>query len=136
MLSCRVVLPLPRRARIAALVGAILPFAALPLSAASPQVTHFCAACGFHGVESFMSQGGQFIVHGSRVPFRPPPERTNNPAIIELEPQVVVVTAERTKRAFCQALAIPDDFHDKVHLSVLDRAPLSQPVAVVSQVHP
>ena len=95
--------------------------------------TRFCGTCGFSGIESFSSQNGQFVVHSSSVPFRPIP--VNNPAIILLEPQLVVVAAERAKDAVCNELRIPGTFSDKVHFSVLDRAPLGQPVTIVAQIH-
>lgn len=130
--------PFALRTRMVALLGAFLYFApASPeLGAAPAQFSRFCPTCNFHGVESFLNQSGQFVVHGSTVPFRPPPDYTNNPAIIELEPQLIVVTAERTKRVLSQTLRASDEFQDKIHISVLDRAPVGQPVTVVSQVHP
>ena len=143
MFSCRIEeprsprAPLALRTPVVALLGAFLSFASASpeLGAAPAQFSRFCPTCNFHGVESFVNQSGQFVVHGSTVPFRPPPDATNNPAIIELEPQLVVVTAERTKRALCQTLRASDDFQDKIHISVLDRAPVGQHVTVVSQIH-
>jgi hypothetical protein len=143
MLSCRVESPrftsAPAAMRIhwSAFFGIVLYFA-LTIGAADriSQFPRFCPTCRFHGVESFANQGGQFVVHGSTIPFRAPAPLTNNPAIVELEPQLIVVTAERTKRVLCQTLRATDDFQDKIHISVLDRAPETQPVTIVSQVHP
>jgi hypothetical protein len=101
---------------------------------APARYTRFCGTCGFSGIESFSSQSGQFVVHSSSVRFRPIPG-TNNPAIIQLEPQFVVVAAERAKEAVCAELRIPNASKDKVHIAVLDRAPLGQPVTVVAQIH-
>ncbi len=98
------------------------------------RIAGFCATCGFSGVESVASESGQFVVHSAAVSIRPRIE-TNSPTIIILEPELVVVTAERAKRALRQELRITDQFRDKIHLSVLDRAPFGQPVAVVSQIH-
>jgi len=124
------------RASMAALLGAFFCLAAPELGAAPAQFARFCPTCNFHGVESFVNQTGLFVVHGSTVPFRGRPDGTNNPAIIELEPQLVVVAAERAKRALSQALRTTDDFQDKIHISVLDRAPVTQSIKVVSQIHP
>lgn len=92
----------------------------------------FCASCGFAGVDTFASRSGQFVVHGSTMPVRVP--ATNSPTLVTLEPQLVVITAERTKRTVGHELAQQDNFADKVHITVLDRAPVGQPVAVVSEI--
>src|SRR5688572_3731883 len=142
MHSCRIEVPRSQRASATALAPRAAFLAALmaafflsPELHPAQQNTRFCATCGFHGVESFINQNGQLVAHASTVPFRAPPERTNNPALIEIEPQLVVVAAERAKRVLSQVLQATDDFQDKIHISVLDRAPTGQPVAVVSQVH-
>ena len=126
-----------RRTRtLRAALSTLFLFSFLPSFSAEPaRFIRFCGTCGFSGVESFSSQSGQFTVHISSVSFRPIPA-TNNPAIVLLEPQLVVIAAERTKNAICQQLRIPDTFSDKIHFTVLDRAPLGQPVTVVSQIHP
>jgi hypothetical protein len=120
----------------AAFIAVLLSFLAPSFSAAESisRYPRFCAACGFHGVESFSGQSGQFVVHSSPVPARQLP-RLGNSALIQLEPEFVLVAAERTKRALCQELRIQDNFKDKIHISVLDRAPAGQRVAVVSQIH-
>ena len=135
MLRSRIEVSCRKRAGMAALSTLLLSLVGFEsLAAEFARFTRFCGTCGFSGIESFSSQSGQFVVHSSSVPFRPIP-LTNNPAIIQLEPQLVIVAAERAREAVYQELRIPNAARDKVHISVLDRAPLGQPVAVVATIH-
>ena len=97
--------------------------------------TRFCSTCGVLGADSILSQTGQFVVHGPTERTFPPRWPENAPPLLELEPQLVAVTAERTKRAFLEELAVPDSFHDKVHVLVLSRAAPLQSIRLVSHVH-
>jgi len=124
-------------------VAAQLRFAALFLFAFStlaqqPVVSYsrFCATCGIWGAETIVSQSGQFIVHGSGAPSFPPVEALPRPIpIFEMEPQLVAVTAERTKRAFLEELRLGDNFRDKVHIVLLTRASPDQGIGFVTHVH-
>jgi hypothetical protein len=97
--------------------------------------TRFCATCGVLGADTILSQSGQFIVHGTTARAFPPRRTPDDPPLIELEPQLVAVTAERTKRAFLEELAVRDNFTDKIHMLLLNRGTPEQPITVVSHIH-
>jgi hypothetical protein len=97
--------------------------------------TRFCATCGIWGADTIVSQSGQFIVHRSGGPSFPPLVRVGDPPLIECEPQLVAVTAERTKRAFLEEIGVPDTFRDKIHVVLLNRARPEQPIELVSHIH-
>lgn len=110
----------------------------IPITAAEPPATYtrFCATCGLRDIETFSSQSGQFIVHGSSLRrLTPPPPATNDLAFVELEPQLLAVTAERTRLAFLHELGLQDTFRDKVHIAVLTLAPPGQSIGIISQIH-
>src|SRR5687767_10223274 len=89
--------------------------------------------CGVWGAETFLSETGQFIVHAYPAPqFGQRIVRTD-PVILKLEPQLLAVTAERTKRIFLQELGQGDNFRGKVHVTILDRAPIEQPITLVAR---
>lgn len=97
--------------------------------------TRLCASCGIWGAETISSHSGQFIVHGSSgTRLRPRDTGTNAAAYISVEAQSLAVTAERVKRAFLQELLAGDHFQDKVHAIVLDLAPPTQPIQIISQI--
>jgi hypothetical protein len=98
--------------------------------------SHYCASCGVRGVDTFASQSGQFIVHGPLQPATPPVVKDPNaPQLIEMEPQLIAVTAERTKRVFLAELGVNDTFHDKIHVLILPRARPESPIEVMSQIY-
>lgn len=98
--------------------------------------SRLCASCGLWGIDTIVSESGQYIVHGmDRRNLFPPPRRENEEPLLELEPQLVAVTAERLKRAFLDDLGTTDSHHDKVHVVLLNRARPEQPIGLVSAVH-
>jgi hypothetical protein len=113
-------------------------YAMASLAAAEPPATYtrFCVTCGLRDIETFSSQSGQFIVHGTagrRLTPRPP--TTNGTSIVEVEPQLIAVTAERTRQAFIRELELTDSFLDRIHIAVLNFAPPNQPIGIISQIN-
>jgi len=121
------------------LLASIIAFCAVAqMRAAQPVVsyTRFCATCGIWGADTFESESGQFIVHGhTGAKFAPVLLNPNARPLLELEPQLVAVTAERIKRVFLHDLGLSDSRADKIHIIVLDLARPDQPIGVVSRVH-
>ncbi len=98
--------------------------------------SRFCATCGIWGADTIVSQSGQFIVHGLGQPAVPLPARGENPPQwVEAEPQLVALTAERTRHAFVEELGLPDAFREKIHIVILPRAQPDQTMGVVTHVH-
>lgn len=132
---------LEARIPVTALFLVALPlFFCTALLAAQPSATYtrFCASCGVRDIETFSSQSGQFIVHGSNLrPRQLTPQRpdTNGLTFLEIEPQLVAVTAERTRSAFIRELELAESSRDKVHVMVLNFAPPHQPIGIISQMH-
>jgi hypothetical protein len=119
---------------IRALVAAFL--ACNAFGAATIEFTRYCAGCKIWGAATVASHTGQFVVHGSGFPKRHVREaNTNVVPLINVEPQMLAVTAERTKRAFLQELRQQDVFRDKIHAIILDFAAPSQPVQLISEVY-
>src|SRR5687767_575386 len=109
---------------------------AVGVQAADRSFTAFCAGCGIWGADTFVSHSKQFVVHGSIAPkLRLWDGNTNSLRLINLEPQIFAITAERTKRAFLQELRIDDVFRDKIHAVIMDRLPADRPVQLVSEVY-
>jgi hypothetical protein len=106
-------------------------FAAQPVGS----YTRFCATCGVLGAESVLSQSGQFVAHGITARTFPPLRAPGEPALILLEPELIAVTAERTKRAFLDELGMGDAPHDKVHVLLLSQAKPDHNIGIVSQMH-
>lgn len=83
-----------------------------------------------------ISRTGQFVVHG-RDSNLPAPEATlsrvgTNP-MVTLRPDLLVVTAERVKKAVDRRLSASDGWQSKVHLLVRDAARAPGPVSIRSQ---
>jgi hypothetical protein len=123
--------PLRLLAFIIAFCAAIFADAAQPVTS----YTRFCVTCGVWGVETFESESGQFIVHGSTSAKFPPVIFTPDAPLVELEPQLVAMTAERVKRALLEELGIRDSYRDKIHVIVLDLARPDLPIGVVSRIN-
>lgn len=99
--------------------------------------TRFCATCGLWGANTFVSESGQFVVHGRSGTKFPPRLNGADPRLyVELDPQLAAVTAERVKRALATELGGADAFSGKVHIVLQDLAPSDQPIGIVSHVHP
>jgi hypothetical protein len=96
----------------------------------------YCASCNIWGADTFTSESGQFIVHGrSDGRIVPRAANANNPALIQLKPQLVAVSAERVKRSVLEELQIQDQYRAKVHMVLLDLAPPDRPVELLSKVY-
>jgi len=98
--------------------------------------SRYCALCGIWGADSFVSESGQFIVHAYPGFAFEDRSALTNAAIIRLEPQLLAVAAERTKRIFLQEIAENDAYRGKWHLVILDRFRGQEAVTLVSHVHP
>jgi len=97
--------------------------------------SRYCALCWIRGADTFVSETGQFIIHAYPTPQFQDRSSLTNSAIVELEPQFLAVTAERTKRVLLQELAQDDAYRGKVHLIILDRVPPDYPITLVSRVY-
>ncbi|HEV8544105.1 MAG TPA: hypothetical protein VGR78_17070 [Verrucomicrobiae bacterium] len=111
--------------------------ATLATEAAQPvtSYTHFCVTCGVWGVDTFESESGQFIVHGNTGVKFPPVTFNADTPLLELQPQLVAVTAERVKRVLYQELSLGDSHRDKVHVILFDSARPDQPIGVISRMN-
>jgi hypothetical protein len=112
--------------------------AGLHVHSAQPvqRFTRYCATCKIWGADTFGSQSGQFVVHGRSGSKAPQYSIiTNTPALIELEPQLVAIAAERTRQAVLQELGLADGFQEKVHIIVLDLASPDQPIGIISELY-
>jgi len=107
------------------------------VDAAEPvsQLTRYCAVCGLLGVDTSASESGQFIVHAYPPPQFEDRRIQTNITLVKLEPQFLVITAERTKRNFLQELELQDAYRGKVHIYISDRARPEQPLSIVSKMH-
>lgn len=104
-------------------------------AAEGPGYTRFCASCGVWGADTFSSQSGQFLVHGRSAPrANPVSMNTNSLPLLQLEPPLLAVTADRIKRAFLQALGANDAYRDKIHFIILDLASPQHPISLVSRI--
>jgi hypothetical protein len=97
--------------------------------------THFCVTCGIWGVDTFESESGQFIVHGNTGVRFPPVNFNPDTPLLELQPQLVAVTAERIKRVLYQELGLSDSHRDKVHVILFDFARPDQAIRVISRMN-
>jgi hypothetical protein len=87
-------------------------------------------------VETFISQSGQFVVHGPAVKgFVPRALGTNASAFITAEPQLVALMADRVSRALTAELKLSGSYADKVHVVVFNVFQPGQVVGLVTQVH-
>ena len=132
--------PLARIPVMALFLGALAFLFSPTVFAAQPTATYtrFCVSCGVRDIDTFSSQSGQFIVHGGSariLQLTPQAPLANDRGVIEIEPQLVAVTAERTRTAFAQELGVSDGFRDKIHVIVFDIAPRGQPIGIVSHLH-
>jgi hypothetical protein len=100
-----------------------------------PSPSSFCAGCGIWGSDTFVSHSKQFVVHGNAGAKLRGGEGTNAMRLINLEPQIFAVTAERAKRALLQELGVADEFRDKIHGVVVDRMRPDSPIQLVSEVY-
>jgi hypothetical protein len=96
-------------------------------------ISLLAAAPGFQKPDFITSHTGQFIVHGEG-PATPPPVVLGNDQAqtIDLEPQLAAMSAERIKRSILQIFRINDQYRDKIHLVLLDRAFRDQPIGMVA----
>ena len=98
--------------------------------------TRYCSTCGLRDVETFLSQSGQFVVHGPTVKgFIPRAMGTNASAFITAEPQLVALMADRVSRALTAELHLAGSFRDKVHVTVFNVFTPGQVLGLVTQVH-
>jgi len=96
--------------------------------------TRFCATCGVWGADTVSSESQQFIVHGRSSARRVLPAANQNAVpLIQLEPQLLAVTAESTKRAFLHEFGARDAYEGKIHIIILDLAPPGNPIGLVSR---
>ena len=87
-------------------------------------------------VETFISQGGQFVVHGPAVRgFVPRAMGPNASAFITAEPQLVALMADRVSRALTAELKLSGTYADKVHVIVFNVFQPGQVLGLVTQVH-
>lgn len=130
--NCRLVL-----GRSSLFLSLILLLTPALLAADAPAgYTRFCATCGLKDVKTFVSQSGQFVVHGGVAPgFVPRRTGTNAAEFITAEPQLVAMMGERVARAIAQDLRLPGRPADKVHAAVFDLAPPGQAIGLLTQVH-
>ncbi|HAB15182.1 MAG TPA: hypothetical protein PLX89_26960 [Verrucomicrobiota bacterium] len=79
------------------------------------------------------SRSGQFIVHG-RGPELPAPaeslERVGTNPMVTLHPELLVVTAERVKRAVEHRLGIVDSWRSRIHIQLRDSSKMTGPVSI------
>lgn len=112
--------------------------AAFGVQAAEPVQTYtrFCASCGVWGADTVASASGQFVIHGNANP-KPLFRSANTKAVrlINVEPQMLAVTAERAKRAFLQELRAADGYQDKIHAVILDLAAPDRPIQLISEIY-
>ena len=94
----------------------------------------FCGYCGIYGADTITSSTGQFVVHGGTLPLPPRRTLTNNPAMIELTPQLAAVSAERTRRLFVRQLSLREAHRDEVHIILLNRVEPEAPIHLVTRV--
>ena len=87
-------------------------------------------------VETFISQSGQFVVHGPAVKgFVPRAMGTNSAAFITAEPQLVALMADRVSRALTAELKLSGSYEDKVHVVVYNVFQPGQVLGLLTQVH-
>lgn len=82
------------------------------------------------------SISGQFVVHGKAT--TPPPAGVvpafSDHPLIDLQPELLAVTAERVKTAVLRHLNAPNEWRGKIHLHLQNtRAAESQPIRIVPQ---
>ncbi|MCW5559818.1 MAG: hypothetical protein KIT22_18530, partial [Verrucomicrobiae bacterium] len=78
------------------------------------------------------SVSGQFVVHGRGITLPAPPSevrRVGTNDLITLRPDLLAVTAERTKRGLEQILEVGDRWQGAIHLQIGD-PPATEPLAV------
>ena len=108
------------------------------LWAGEPPVSYskFCVTCGIRDADTIASFSGQFVVHGPTLPIpRMLLAATRKTNYLELNPQLVAVTAERVREGLLTELQLLNAFQQKVHLLILPLAPPEQPVTIVSRIY-
>jgi hypothetical protein len=98
-------------------------------------LTRYCAVCGLLGVDTILSETGEFIVHAYRAPLFVDPAIRTNQSLLALEPQFVAITAEKTKRLALQELEQQDAFRDKIHIYINDRLRPGQPITLMTRMY-
>lgn len=115
----------------------ILVFATTAAAAEFPSIySRFCATCGIRDADSFVSQSGQFVIHGNAIPPTLPSLGPSEKFYVVVEPQGVAAAAERAKRSLLVELGLQEAFGEKIHIVILPRAPVTQPITIVSRQHP
>jgi hypothetical protein len=98
--------------------------------------TRVCSSCGLRDIETFVSQSGQFVVHGSAVRgFVPRATGTNAAKFITAEPQMVALMGERVSRALAQELNVPQRYWDKIHVTVFNFARPGQLIGLITEIY-
>jgi hypothetical protein len=102
-----------------------------------------CLAQGFNSPASIptanfvTSHSGQFLVAGAAAPLTmyDRVQQTNRSRLIHLDSHFLAVSAERVKSTFLNELNLPDQYLGQIHLRILERAPPTQPVAIISTMY-
>ncbi|MGV3772491.1 MAG: hypothetical protein ACO1QB_06280 [Verrucomicrobiales bacterium] len=96
----------------------------------------FYASTGFaqNGNGNYIySHSGQFVVIGKGATLDMYDRiDTNKHNLVALNPHYLAVAAERIKTAFLKELRLTDKFQGRIHIRLLDKAPPTQPIGIIS----